>query len=79
MYADPEQLRDKTFFLPRPVVPKRKGAMNQQGFKPRTDRGRGGFRGGDRGGFRGGDRGGFRGGFRGGDRGGFRGGRGRGQ
>jgi len=83
LYVDPEQMRDKQFFLPRPTVPKRRQPMNQQGFKPRGGAGgrggaRGGFRGGDRGGFRGGDRGGFRGGdrggFRGGDRGGFRGG-----
>lgn len=42
--------------------------------RPREERPRGSFRGGDRGGFRGGDRGGFRGGdrSRGGDRGGFR-------
>merc|ERR1711957_776489 len=76
-YADPEQLRDTKFFLPRPTVPKRKNPLNQQGFKPKVERGgfgggRGGF-GGDRGG-----RGGFGGGRGGGDRGrgGFGGGRG---
>ena len=68
MFADPEQLRDKTFFLPRPAAAKRRGTMGQQGFKPRGAAA-GGFRGGDRGGFRGGDRGGFRGGSRGGFRG----------
>merc|ERR1711957_56401 len=82
-YADPEQLRDTKFFLPRPTVPKRKNPLNQQGFKPKVERGGfgGGRGGGDRGGFsRGGDRGG-RGGFGGdrGGRGGFGGGRGGGR
>merc|ERR1711865_173259 len=87
LYADPYQLRPLSLFLPKPFVPKSRGAMDRQGFKPRAPRGaafgaaRGDFRGGRGGGFgdRGGFRGGDRGGFRGGDRGGFRGGdRGRG-
>ena len=85
LYADPYQLRNKSFFMPRPTVPKNPKLMNQQGFKPKPAGGRGGFgsgfgggRGGGRGDFRGG-RGGFGGGFgggRGGGRGDFRGGRG---
>ena len=76
LYADPYQLRAKSFFMPKPTVPKNPKLMNQQGFKPKPAGGRGGFggRGGGRGDFRGG-RGGF-GGGRGGGRGDFRGGRG---
>ena len=77
VYADPFEIRDVTFFMPKPTVPKNKNPLNQQGFKPpRVARGGFGDRGG-RGGGRGfGDRGG-RGGGRGfGDRGGRGGGRG---
>lgn len=73
-YCDPFQMRDCSFFLPRPKVARGKMA-GRGGFKP--EGGRGGFRGGARGGFRGGSggfRGGSSGGFRGGSSGGFRGG-----
>ena len=81
MYADPQELRDVTFFMPKPAVPRNKKPMNQQGFKPPKPRGGGfaGGRGGARGGFRGAPRGGgFRGGAggRGGGKGALRGGRG---
>ena len=84
LYADPFQLRPKTFFCEKPAVPKNRRPLDKQGFKPKAPGGdRGGFAGGRGGGFRGGDRGGRGGGFRGGGdrgrggfRGGFRGGRG---
>ena len=74
VYADPYEMRDITFFMPKPSVPKKAGQKNQQGFKP--PKGPGGGRGGARGGFggRGGGRGAPRGGgFRGGGRGAPRG------
>ncbi len=80
VYADPYELRDITFFMPKPAVPKSRKPLGQQGFKPprQGGGGRGGFRGAPRGGPRGG---GFRGGPpRGGPRGGgFRGGAPRGR